>query len=136
MVQVAVPTTLTSLESFLSSYDEVMRISADGTHWLRCASGELVARDKNYTKLIYFSQSPSGAAFRRTVIQLKGGYLFITRTHRKLANREYGYQVTSAGTSGWLEKPIFVRVDVSGVRGEGTYVIRYKIKDGVSTSIK
>jgi len=71
-----------------------------------------------------------------TVMRLKGGYLFITRSHGNLLNREYGYQVTAAGTGGWQQKVITVRVDLGDVRGQGTYTINYKTKDSISTTIK
>ncbi|MCX7847579.1 MAG: C10 family peptidase [bacterium] len=134
VVSVAVPTALTSLASFLPSYSEVMRISADGTQWLLCPSGEFIKADKNYTKLVYFSKS--GASFRKTVMRLAGGYLFITRTHANALNREFGYQVTSAGTAGWQQKTVYVRVNFSGVQGEGTHTITYKTVDGLVTTIK
>lgn len=134
MVQVAIPTTLTSLGSFFTSYSEVMRFSANGTQWLSCSSGEFIKADKKFTKLVYLTKSDT--SFRKTVMRLKGGYLFITRSHGNLLNREYGYQVTAAGTGGWQQKPIIVRVDFSGVRGQGTYTINYKTKDGISTVIK
>lgn len=134
VIQVAIPTTLTSLGSFLTSYTEIMRYSANGTQWTVCSSGDFIKADKNFTKLVYLTKN--GTSFRMTVMRLKGGYLFITRSHGNLLNRDYGYQVTSAGTGGWQQKPVIVRVDFSGVRGQGTYTINYKTKDGLSTTIK
>jgi|GEM_PF-4670300 len=134
MVQVALPTSLTSLGFFSTSYNEVMRISANGTQWLTCSSGEFIKADKNFTKLVYLTKD--GKSFRMTVMRLKGGYLFITRSHGNLVNREYGYQVTPAGTGGWQQKVITVRVDLGVVRGQGTYTINYNTKDGISTTIK
>jgi len=134
MVRVAMPTELTSLGFLLTSYTEVMRISANGVNWLVCSSGDFIKANKNFTKIVYLTKD--GKAFRMTVIQVKKGILTITRTHANYINRNVAYQVTAADSGGWQQKPVTVRVNFSGIQGEGVYTIQYRTKDGISTSIK
>jgi len=134
MVKVGMPTTLTGLGSLFTSYAAVMCISPNGTQWLNCSSGDFIRMNKKRTMVRYTTKN--GKYKVVTTVQLKKGYITVTRTHANATNREFGYGLSKVDTGGQLQKKITTRLELNVVKGTGTYNIKYKTKGGKFSVVK